>query len=327
MSRFLTYQTLSKVRMRPYSTRPWRGPIYYSPTILPITLAALLTAITVQPAGDHLPAHQKQDFCASDSGEMYSHTMITIMNCSEENEYCSTHCGFLDLGARCCANLKYFSGKRNEVGNVRSHLFKDVSFAKQETSLLSNADVVALIVRTTFILLEFGSRPLKNAKKILSCGLICIWLYRYRFGMTDQFANLSRLQPSFNIFAENASFVIFFLVVRLSLKMADLLKIFKRQKGLRIVKLVKLAKLVKIGKWFLLGNISWKLAIKIFRMLKLLKLLKISRKCKRILPKRHFKAFKLFKAFKIIKVLNLAAVVFMLEDAISPAAACSVCTR
>eukprot|EP00960_Hanusia_phi_P076497 768568-Hanusia_phi.AAC.9 len=173
--------------MRPYSTRPWRGPIYYSPTILPITLAALLTAITVQPAGDHLPAHQKQDFCASDrclqcncfvssnclhSGEMYSHTMITIMNCSEENEYCSTHCGFLDLGARCCANLKYFSGKRNEVGNVRSHLFKDVSFAKQETSLLSNADVVALIVRTTFILLEFGSRPLKNAKKILSCGYL-----------------------------------------------------------------------------------------------------------------------------------------------------------
>mmetsp|Transcript_36614 Transcript_36614/g.114313 ORF Transcript_36614/g.114313 Transcript_36614/m.114313 type:complete len:93 (-) Transcript_36614:527-805(-) len=56
--------------------------------------------------------------------------------------------------------------------------------------------------------------------------------------------------------------------------MADLLKIFKRQKGLRVVKLVKLAKLVKIGKWFLLGNISWKLALKLFRMLKLLKVLK-----------------------------------------------------
>jgi len=58
-----------------------------------------------------------------------------------------------------------------------------------------------------------------------------------------------------------------------------------------------------------------------------LQLLKISRKCKRILPKRHFKAFKLFKAFKIIKVLNLAAVVFMLEDAMSPAMACSICWR
>jgi len=49
-------------------------------------------------------------------------------------------------------------------------------------SLLLNPDFVALLVRTAFILLEFGSRPLKNAKKMLSCGLICFWLFQYRFG-------------------------------------------------------------------------------------------------------------------------------------------------
>jgi hypothetical protein len=48
-------------------------------------------------------------------------------------------------------------------------------------NLLLNPDFVALLVRSAFILLEFGSRPLKNAKKMLSCGLICYWLYQYRY--------------------------------------------------------------------------------------------------------------------------------------------------
>ena len=42
-------------------------------------------------------------------------------------------------------------------------------------------EALALLVRTAFILLELGSRPLKNAKKILSCGLICYWLLEYRY--------------------------------------------------------------------------------------------------------------------------------------------------
>mmetsp|Transcript_36606 Transcript_36606/g.114275 ORF Transcript_36606/g.114275 Transcript_36606/m.114275 type:complete len:299 (-) Transcript_36606:527-1423(-) len=262
--------------MRSESPRVWRR-TKYSPTILPIILAALLTAITVQPAGDQLSAQRSQSSHALLRNAM-CHPMERHLN-SSGGDTCGTtseSCCFSDLDRQgeYDADMRFCWNRVKQERYPMSCLLKDFSIAKHERSLLSNADTVALIVRTTFILLEFGSRPLKNAKKILSCGLICIWLYRYRFGATDQFANLSRLQPSFSIFAENASFVIFFLVVRLSLKMADLLKIFKRQKGLRVVKLVKLAKLVKIGKWFLLGNISWKLALKLFRMLKLLKVLK-----------------------------------------------------
>lgn len=102
-----------------------------------------------------------------------------------------------------------------------------------------------MIVRILFIFMEFGSRPLKNAKKILSCGFICLWLYHYRFG-SSVFSFTSRMSKmkmvDGNVAAENATFVVFFLLLRLALKLAELLNLFKTWKRLRIVKLLKLAK-------------------------------------------------------------------------------------
>lgn len=63
--------------------------------------------------------------------------------------------------------------------------------------------------------------------------------------------------------------MICFVLLRLVLKMADLLQIFKKHKDLRLVKLLKLAKLAKLRSS--LGSLSFHLLLKLLRMAKLLK--------------------------------------------------------
>ena len=175
--------------MQSESPRMWRR-MKYSPTILPIILAALLTAITVQPAGDQLSAQRSPSshaflryfllrICFTFThtprrNEMYCHPMERHVN-SSGGDTCGTtseSCCFSDLDRQGehDADMSFYWNQVNQEGYPMSCLLKYFSIAKHERSLLSNADAVALIVRTTFILLEFGSRPLKNAKKILSCG-------------------------------------------------------------------------------------------------------------------------------------------------------------
>ncbi|KAJ1469833.1 hypothetical protein T484DRAFT_1981375 [Baffinella frigidus] len=188
--------------------------------------------------------------------------------------------------------------------------------------LLSDAYMVALLVRSGFILMELGSRPLRNAKKILSCGLICLWLYSYSFGdvhITLNGVNVSKLQRK--VAADNATFVVLLLLLRLATKVAGLLKLFKRFKRFkrfRCVKLVKLTKLAKVVNSIFFGEVSLRLLLKTLRMCKLLKLLKVSRKTKKLLTKQNYKALKVFKAFKLIKVVRLALVVFCIEGAVVP---------
>jgi hypothetical protein len=134
---------------------------------------------------------------------------------------------------------------RNQSGVWDTNTCSEWDHIDEDNSHAFTPEFLTLVVRTAFIFLEFGSRPLKNAKKILSCGLICLWLYHYRFG-TSSFSSSSRIPRlqmlDRKIAAENATFVISFLILRLAIKMADLLKLFKTWKRLRIVKLLKLAK-------------------------------------------------------------------------------------
>jgi hypothetical protein len=186
------------------------------------------------------------------------------------------------------------------------------NFASTAQSLLLNPNFVALLVRSVLILLEFGSRPLKNAKKMLSCALICYWLYHYRFGSEDSVIatrlDMSKLEPSSLILAQNAPLIVVFLVMKLSLKLADLSSRFvtkawkKKLKRMRFAKLFKLYKLTKVCKFFAAlssGRLGVGVCFHTLKYFKLLKLLKISSKCKCLLSKRQFKAFKIFKAYKV----------------------------
>jgi len=195
-----------------------------SPPAIPIILAALLSAAAVQPAGD---INWEQCSCAFDQSTAALDYFPTDPFSSHSNLYsnstavCGVPC------SECNNGMSGFSSCGRE----------DVA---EELPAL-RAHILTLIVRTALILLEFGSRPLKNAKKIMSCAIICLWLYHYRFGISS--SRLARV-PIFyrDIAAENATFVISFLLLRLALKLAQLLNLFKTWKRLRIVKLLKLAK-------------------------------------------------------------------------------------
>jgi len=255
----------------------------HSPPAIPIILAALLSAAALQPAGD---GGNGRGRIGAESG------------CIEIQEIFGNHSAQWDPDI-CLEGEELL----------------------EEDSPAFSAEFLTLVVRTAFIVLEFGSRPLKNAKKILSCGLICLWLYHYRFGSSTltsspRIPRMKMLEG--NIAAENATFVIFFLTLRLALKMAELLKLFKTWKRLRVVKLLKLAKLAKLFKWLMLGQVSMHSVVKVLRYCKLLKLLKVSRKTKKLLAKKHYKSFKIFKAFKVIKVFRLAIVVLCIDGALSP---------
>jgi hypothetical protein len=138
------------------------------PSIIPITLAALLSTITVQPAGN-----------GRLKGQMADYLQCPAMHRDTSN---STSMPAKDHWAG--ARLDQWAGGVDKFVDDDPELLWLEQGGEQPAgqSLLLNPDFVALLVRTAFILLEFGSRPLKNAKKMMSCGLICFWLYRYRSG-------------------------------------------------------------------------------------------------------------------------------------------------
>ncbi len=134
-------------------------------SIVPIALAAaLLSTIAVQPAGN---------------GRLETSREVEELRCkapcrSMGNASASAHAGVCGGEDRHLAEALPWDGPQDDA--LEEH------GVHRAESLLLNPDFVALLVRTAFILLEFGSRPLKNAKKMLSCGLICYWLFQYRFG-------------------------------------------------------------------------------------------------------------------------------------------------
>jgi len=282
-------ESLPSKRRQRRSKRPTK----HSPPAIPIILAALLSAAALQPAGD---GGKEVYHCICARGEAIQYEPC----CWEE----------------------FSSQYVNRSAHWESDTCSEWDEFNQEEDPAFSAEFLTLIVRILFIFMEFGSRPLKNAKKILSCGFICLWLYHYRFG-SSVFSFTSRMSKmkmvDGNVAAENATFVVFFLLLRLALKLAELLNLFKTWKRLRIVKLLKLAKLAKLVKWVMLGKLSVRSVMKVVRYFKLLKLLKVSRKTKKLLNKRHYKSFKIFKAFKVIKVIKLAVVVFCIDGALVPA--------
>lgn len=141
-------------------------------SIIPIALAALLSTITVQPAGN---GHLSLEF-----------------NEAADDMQCPSPCGNIT----CNASI-WTGALAPEPWSNAGEICEDEDQIQRSTeSLLLNPNVVALLVRTAFILLEFGSRPLKNAKKMLSCGLICYWLFQYRFGSDGSIlANRSAVCP------------------------------------------------------------------------------------------------------------------------------------
>ena len=125
------------------------------PSIILISLAALLST-TVQPAGN-------------------GHVSLEISKLTDDTQ-CPVPCG----GMPCNASNWSLGSEAEPSSNIGEIEVSQEDSMRAE-SLLLNPNVVALLVRTAFILLELGSRPLKNAKKILSCGLICYWLLEYRY--------------------------------------------------------------------------------------------------------------------------------------------------
>ena len=154
----LRVRTLNaRLKRRPFSSVKLHP---CSLSIIPIALAALLSTIAVQPAGN---------------GRLLAQLEVIPPQCPAT---CRGGACNMSLGAR---------QRRTAEGLGYDPWDEDVFDDEQPPqhaadSLLLNPNFVALIVRSTLILLEFGSRPLKNAKKMLSCGLICYWLYHYRFG-------------------------------------------------------------------------------------------------------------------------------------------------
>mmetsp|Transcript_69162 Transcript_69162/g.184318 ORF Transcript_69162/g.184318 Transcript_69162/m.184318 type:complete len:217 (-) Transcript_69162:330-980(-) len=163
--------------------------------------------------------------------------------------------------------LKYFL--------LSSHIFE----------YLDEGLFVGFSFRIVFVLLDFGPRALKNVKRVVSCGFGCLELCR--FDPWDA--------------SSGAYLVVFFLVLKLVLKVFSMFKLFKTHKHLRMIKLLKLLKLMKLQK-FGLRKFAFLPAIKILRMIKLMKLLKLFRRTKKILSKRRLKAFKLLKALKVLKL-------------------------
>ena len=140
------------------------------PSIIPIAFAALLSTWAVQPAGNgrQLSAH---NVVIQTGTQCPVPRMEGLNGTSWSNRF--PHAEQIPWSE---------SNPLKGADNNEHYMQSRASGHHSEDSLLLNPDFVALLVRTAFILLEFGSRPLKNAKKMLSCGLICYWLYHYRFG-------------------------------------------------------------------------------------------------------------------------------------------------
>jgi len=109
--------------------------------------------------------------------------------------------------------LKYFL--------LSSHIFE----------YLDEGLFVGFSFRIVFVLLDFGPRALKNVKRVVSCGFGCLELCR--FDPWDA--------------SSGAYLVVFFLVLKLVLKVFSMFKLFKTHKHLRMIKLLKLLKWVFFG--------------------------------------------------------------------------------
>ena len=150
------------------------------PSILPIAFAALLSAWAVQPAGngsvlDAVGQQHQQCPAACPHGACNA-----TLSGSQPGRLAK---GAAGEWAESWETWEREHGAESFVvqhGSPAHQSLLDNGGAAHE-SLLLNPHFVALLVRSAFILLEFGSRPLKNAKKMLSCSLICYWLYQYRY--------------------------------------------------------------------------------------------------------------------------------------------------
>ena len=97
--------------------------------------------------------------------------------------------------------------------------------------------IIAYFVRAGYVMLEFGPRAFKRIKRVMSCGLGCVVLCQVGMDQGYQNSIVSWDAESCGTFC-----MIFFLVLKLVLKVLTLLNLFKTRKKLRIIKLLKLTK-------------------------------------------------------------------------------------
>jgi hypothetical protein len=95
--------------------------------------------------------------------------------------------------------------------------------------------IIAYFVRAGYVMLEFGPRAFKTIKRVMSCGFGCVVLCR--FGMNQGYQIVSWDAESCGTCC-----MVFFLVLKLVLKVLTLLNLFKTRKKLRIIKLLKITK-------------------------------------------------------------------------------------
>jgi len=261
----------AQVRLRREHTRlKWRPSSFthgkLPPSIIPIALAALFSTFAVQPAGNGWLFTREGD------SEMWNlnqqctlnhqctlnyqcpflqdrnSTSWALSNASEKHEHVTAKPYSDDGHTDQADGHTDKSFPRDRLTELRGEQHaRQENFASTAQSLLLNPNFVALLVRSVLILLEFGSRPLKNAKKMLSCALICYWLYHYRFGSEDSIIatrlDMSKLEPSSLILAQNAPLIVVFLVLKLSLKLADLSSRFVTKAWKKKLKRMRFAKL------------------------------------------------------------------------------------
>ena len=106
---------------------------------------------------------------------------------------------------------------------------------KEETR---NFFIVTLLhcLKAIFVLFEFGPRPLKNVKKICSCGLGCFLLCRVSLENHYQAKEATWTEAS------RSWLVVYFLVLNIVIKALTLSNVFKTRKNFRLIKLLKLVK-------------------------------------------------------------------------------------
>ena len=171
-------------RLQKWSRSPFRAG-QLPPSMIPIALAALFSTFAVQPAGNGWLFDPTTDTAA--------HAPSFTMQCPLQQVNNSSAWQNFKTGEQYARHDRHTQESDwRDLDDMEEEDLLDAgswqwhtTHAKREAapqSLLLNPDFVALLVRTVLILLEFGSRPLKNAKKMLSCGLLCYWLYHYRFG-------------------------------------------------------------------------------------------------------------------------------------------------
>lgn len=115
----------------------------------------------------------------------------------------------------------------------------DLEFIQHESSVLDPLITmfIAYVVRALYVLVEFGPRALKTVKRIVSCGLGCLILCQMSTNQRFHYGNTSWDTPTCGTLL-----MVFFLVLKLTLKILTLLNLFKTRKKLRIIKLLKLTK-------------------------------------------------------------------------------------